>query len=233
MLLPELAAWLIQRNHDVLVSDVCTLLDVIRGVYRDNGRDIIETALVIDSQIQVQSLPFSLVLPSLFAGEWQDNVVKVKGELDQKLNQHWRLSQELIHLHQRMRRVPLAMPNVTQLGLGEKLERSCNRLIASAEVIEPEDRFDVAAMLRVLQQRAPSSQGKPEPKDCRIFEETLALGRELKQQGFTHKIIFASSNTKEYGSNLIPNPEIESDLLGIGGLFAQSLNYAYYLAVTP
>ena len=233
MSLPELAAKIISQRHNVLVSDTCILLDAIRGPIRDNGLSIVEAALRMDAEIQSQSLPFTLVLPSLFAGEWQDNVTIIREEVTSAFRRHHLQSQALNRLHQWMRGTPLTMSDVTLLGFETELEQMCNRIIAHAEAIAPEDAFDVAAMRRLIQRRAPSSEGKPEPKDCRIFEETLALGRELRQQGFAGRIVFASSNTTDYGTTRIPRSDIKTDLDSISGEFAQSLNYAYHIAASP
>ena len=231
MRVPDLAAHILKQGSNALVCDTCTLLDVIRGPIRNN-LDIVKTALRMDDEIGANTLPFTLVLPSLFASEWQDHVTEVREQVTTELRKHLIWARTWDSLHQLTRKTPLNVTDVTQLGFESDLEDACNRIISHAETIDAESDFSIAAMNRVITVRAPASKGKSEPKDCHIFEQVLALGRELRQQGFGGRIVFASSNTNDYCSAGKTRPEIESDLNSIKGEFAISLSHGYYLAAS-
>lgn len=229
--LAELADSLTAANKNILVLDTCTLLDVIRSPFRDT-MPIVELALRIDSEIMAGTLPFSLVVPSLFHREWSDNLPTIRDELLKALEKHRFQSNMFQHLHRHLYGTPLLIPDVTTFAFTEKLEQTCDRILAASGVIEHQDQCDLRAMQRVRDKRAPSQKGKQSAKDCQIFEETLEIGRQLQARGLACKVVFASSNETDYGKTGMPFPDIKADLDAIGGEFASSLNYAYHVAAS-
>ena len=225
----SLAAALLQQNKNILTMDVCSLLDALRPPVR-GGRDAVEYVLRIDRKMQAGMLPFVLILPSLFAHEWETNAAKVKDELIQALAFHKGQSEYLDFLHQLLYDDSLPMPDVTQIGFVSDIEQACSQIMAAAQTIEENNAAILLAAKRSVKGRAPASLTKPEFKDCVIFEEFLSLGRELRGAGFTGKIVFVSSNTSDYGRSKQPFPEIAADLQAIQAEFASTLNYAYHLA---
>ena len=229
MQLDDLVPFLASENKNVLFLDVCTLLDVVRGPARDN-MSVVEAAVDMDVQIQTASLSFTIVLPSLFQKEWDDNISTVREELFKAMERHQKLSQASDRLHMLLLGTRLSLPDLRTHQFEDKLEQMCLRIIRSAQSINEYDDFDIRAMRRVVDCRAPASKGKQEAKDCKIFEETLGVGHRLRGQGFTKKIVFASSNTTDYMAAGKPLPEIKSDLDAIGAEFTSSLNHAYHIA---
>ena len=226
--LAELADSLTAVNKNILVLDTCTLLDVIRSPFR-NTMPIVELGLRIDSEIMAGVLPFSLVVPSLFHREWSDNLPTIRDELLRALERHRSQSNTFQQLHRHLYSSPLLIPDVTTFAFAEKLEQACDRIIAASGVIEHQAECNLRAGQRVIDKRAPARQGG-QFKDCCIFEEVLELGRQLQKRGFAGKMVFASSNTMDYGKTGMPFPDIKADLDSIGGEFASSLNYAYHVA---
>ncbi len=231
MRLAELADVLTTANKNILVLDTCTLLDVIRSPFRDT-MPIVELALRMDTELMAGTLPFSLVLPSLFDREWSDNIPTIREELFKALERHRSQSNNFQQLHRHLYGSPLLIPDVTTFAFAERLEQACDRIIAASGVIEHQDQCDLRAMQRVRDKRAPSQKGKQSAKDCQIFEETLELGRQLQARGMVRKVVFASSNETDYGKTGTPFPDIKADLDAISGEFASSLNYAYHVAAS-
>lgn len=236
--MPEdpLIAALLQQNKNILAMDVCSLLDALRPLFREQ-RDAVEIVTKIDGEIRAGELPFTLVLPSLFAHEWNSNIAKVKNDLTKSLVTHKEQSDYLDFLCKTLYGNNLDMPDVAQYKLDEELEQTCSRVMSAAQTIEENNAAVLLAFERVKKGRAPSGRDlgikgkiKPEFKDCVIFEEILALGRELRAQGFAGKIVFVSSNTSDYGKTGQPFPEIAADLQTIQAEFASTLNYAYHIA---
>ncbi len=191
---------------------------------------IAEIAIRIRTEIQNGTLPFSLVLPSLFSQEWTDNVLRVQGELQQQLDKHRKQSGILSSLHQLLHGSPLSIPDVTAYLFTEGLHEVCTSIMASANVIEAQDQCALKAVQRVIEACAPAQKGKQSYKDCQIFEETLLLGQELRSKGFTRKIVFASSNKIDYGRAVDLLPAIRTDLDVNDINFADSLTHAYHVA---
>ena len=54
------------------------------------------------------------------------------------------------------------------------------------------------AFLRLNQARAPARKGKDSMKDCVVIETYLDVAARLRAAGLKSKIVFASSNTKDY-----------------------------------
>lgn len=232
MRVPDLAAYITQQGSNVLVPDTCTLLDVVRGPIRGN-MDIVKTALQMVDKVHEEALPFIVVLSSLFESEWQEHVAEVREQVTLELRKYLNWSRTWDSLHQLTRKTPLSVTDVTLLGFESDLEDACRRIMAHAITMQAEDNVKIAAMNRVTTVRAPASKGKSEPKDCFIFEEVLALGRELRRKGFRGRIVFASSNTNDYRSAGELRPDIETDLQSIKGEFAVSLSHGYHLAALP
>ncbi len=237
--MPEntLIAALLQENKNVLVMDVCSLFDALRPLDRD-ARDAVEMVTRMDREIQKDALPFALILPSLFAYEWNSNIAKIKGDLTKSLQTYKNQSDYIDFLCQMLYGTEMAMPDVTRYGFDVSLESTCLRIMRAAQTIEENDAAKLSAFERLKEGRAPSSRNdpenrgknKPEFKDCVIFEEVLTMGRELRGAGFNGKIVFVSSNTSDYGKTGQPFPEIAADLQTIQAEFASKLNYAYHIA---
>src|SRR5689334_3312664 len=104
----------------------------------------------------------------------------VQEELSKALDRHKSLSNNVSRLYLCLYGTSLLIPDVTSYQLEERLKQLCERIIASAQKIEKNPVFYSLGMERLIERRAPSSKGKPEAKDCTIFEEALGLGRELR-----------------------------------------------------
>jgi hypothetical protein len=72
-------------------------------------------------------------------------------------------------------------------------------LLLESEVILQDDTLLAAAMKRVLNEHAPSSNGK-EAKDCVIIEHYLAMCAELRRLRVGDAIRFVTSNVNDFGT---------------------------------
>ena len=229
MQLGNLVDRLLERNQSVLFLDVCTLLDVIRAPFRNN-MPCMETAIRVAAEVIAGTLSVSLVLPSLFSREWNDNVDNVTKELTAWLHRHRQQSEVLSSLHQCLYQGPLSIPDVTAYGFEQSVQQICDRIIANSETVTRSSESERLAVRRVITRRAPASHGKQELKDCINFEEFLELGAELRKRGMAKRIVFASSNTNDYCEASHPRLEIVDDLNVIAAEFAVSLPHGYSLA---
>lgn len=73
-----------------------------------------------------------------------------------------------------------------------------DRIMAAAQRAPQHPEIASRALLRVNQARTPARKGKESMKDCVVIETYLDTVTALRAAGLRSKIVFASSNTKEY-----------------------------------
>jgi hypothetical protein len=78
------------------------------------------------------------------------------------------------------------------------------------------------AMHRVRHGIAPSKRGKENGKDCFVIESYLEVAAQLRSAGFAERMVFGSSNTKEYRDPVSGQPPSPLD----AELIAQRVDYA-------
>jgi hypothetical protein len=90
----------------------------------------------------------------------------------------------------------------------------CERILAAGIEIEDHDDERSRAFARLAALRPPARKGNP-PGDCLIVETYLRLVRELRAAGFDQKVVFISSNTRDFhgpaGPGLHPDLRAEFD----------------------
>lgn len=228
----DLLDTLARESRGIIVADTCSLLDVIRAPIRGHGA-ILAAALAMWEEVKVGTPRFRLVLPSLFAVEWRDNLPTVRDELVRSLRTHRELSALLGQLHLDLLGHPLMVPDVTLYHFEALLEQVCDGLISSAFTMDEDLNAVGRAYRRVAEARPPARKGKQEMKDCTVFEEVLLLGRELRARGFAGRVVFVSSNSEEYGTVGRPIPVIRDDLRASQVMFADTLNFGLHTVTQP
>jgi hypothetical protein len=212
---------LLTLQKNVLILDTCCLLDIIRTPVR-NQLSVLETAGIILKDIQ-HGANYQIVIPSLVPSEWSNNVELVTVESSRFFSRTYdeiNIVKDTVSLLQIP--VQLTIPDYTQLKIEEQLKDISEKIMASGLVLEESSTFYQGAHNRVLNNIPPSSKGKQSYKDCFIYEESLAIGRELFRNQFTKEIVFASSNTREYD-----NDGIKAELASCGMKYGVSLNHAH------
>jgi hypothetical protein len=221
---------LISDNKNVLILDTCCLLDVVR-VPIHNQIPILEAAIKIITDYNSGVLNYNIVIPSLVEKEWDDNIVTISDEVVKKVQETKKFFTIMKDTTNKLGLSPeFTFINPEAYQIEQVLSRYSYTILDNAVSLQdtlPE--FMEKGWRRVVQNIPPSKKGKESTKDCTIFEEVLAIGDSLIQGGFTEKIIFASSNTKEYQENgkTIQSIKEELDLFNIK--YASSLNHGLYL----
>ena len=228
--LSDLATELFSQGKHVLIPDTCTLLDVVRGPLRDGGDKIMRLGIKMARNMAADTLSFVVVLPSVLSTEWDDNLPITRKDLNDKLQEHKRLSESLDQLYHLHTGASLGLKDVTAHGIDNILEQTCRTIMAGGYTIQQDTDVVNRAYNRVVQKRPPSRKGKTEMKDCTIFEEVLALGNTLATQSFGKSVVFCSTNKEEYSPGGRVLAEIASDLTAAKVEFAASLDHAVYLA---
>ncbi|MFJ3057349.1 PIN domain-containing protein [Herbaspirillum sp. NPDC087042] len=185
----------------VLCADTCSILDVMRDPTRD------------EAQLQNASAAIDLVTKMGVIGGFE---CLIAHQVTKELADHLEPVQEetkkqLAKLTERIKRVnaiaalfgPKATLNLAHL-LGHEVRARgiVDQWIGAAKVINPNhDLIAGRAFARVSVPKAPAKQGKDSIKDCVVIETYLDAVRTLRAAGLSSKIVFLSSNTKDYTNN--------------------------------
>jgi hypothetical protein len=80
-------------------------------------------------------------------------------------------------------------------------------------VIAGNDSFHSKAGMRIFAGDAPAKPGKKviEANDCLLIEQYLELSRSLRSSGFTHRCVFVTSNTRDFGEPRAPRPPLDRE----------------------
>lgn len=190
---------LINKNKNILILDTCCILDVIRAIKRNN-LSTLESAINIINLYKNSQNDFIIVLPSLIPKEWSDNIDTVYTDTENYIkkcdDEHKKLRQSTRLIFQK----ELDEICFADYKLDIMLKNYSEKLLDIGLVIDDEIQSECYnnAGNRVIKCVPPAKLGKDSYKDCVIFEETLYLGKLLRAKGYERKIVFASSNTKEY-----------------------------------
>lgn len=220
---------LITVDKNILILDTCCVLDVIRCIQREN-LSVLKATIEIINLFDKKQNNFVIVLPSLIDTEWSDNNVSVSSETKSFIEKCDTAHKNLVQSFEMVFPAQLNAICFSHYNFEKILSDFSEKLLNLSFSLESIEECKINAINRVVQHIPPAAQGKDSTKDCIIFEETLFLGNLLRNGGFTKKIVFASSNTKEYFHNRKPINIIEVELKKVGIEIATSLNHGFYLS---
>jgi hypothetical protein len=100
-----------------------------------------------------------------------------------------------------------------------------NRWMAAATSAPQTPEIEARATQRAIQPRTPARQGKDSIKDCVVIESYLAIVSALRAAGLTSRVVFVSSNTKDYAGETgrALNPDLAAEFAKIGMQYAPNL----------
>lgn len=235
----ELADHVIEKDLPLLFLDTCALLDIIRAPFRhDKAEDAIQT---ISGAVQLvdRQDEFVLAISSIISDEFHANRSKVAGELTKHCRslidgmtmidgllailglQAHRLSPDDSMLKFESRLGEL------MLKLESRLGKLADQLLANAMKFDQEDAIKLKAFDRLAARIPPGHRGD-QGKDCLVFEELLEFSRLAREKNHRGKIVFCTSNTKDYCTfRSDAHPEIVSELDPVNVTFTTKLSWAF------
>lgn len=190
-------AEVIGRRAPILFLDTCVLFDLIRDVTRPDVQthNLISAITLVTAAENGHTL--TVVIASQVLTELENNRHSVEEEARSGLkkfrDQVSRINEVAIqfgatttidttHLKDHVARASFMLQRLSQVAItalaGPEIERR--------------------AMRRVVQALAPSRKGKESAKDCLVIESYFEIADELRAAGFVERIVFISSNTREY-----------------------------------
>lgn len=223
------AALLIRNNlAPALLIDTCAAIDVIRAPGRDEAahQGCIAAADTLIRAATSNPKALSTVVTELVWNEWeehapreQENLTSHIGKLDRQVTKLQRACGE-------SGITPLPPQAYASLDLPRQLLGISSRLMDSAIMLAADPRYEHLGYRRSVECRPPTRKGT-QAKDCDIIEHYLALGRELRAAGFGHRLVFVTSNTKDYCSTgVVLHRNLETELGAAGMAFTTNLAWA-------
>jgi PIN domain-containing protein len=196
MNISEVVDSVLQSPNPTLLIDTCSILDIAR-LARSNGPDSLESELkAIDQIIQKAS---DKEIWILLADEVKKELERNKASVFEETKRWAQSLQEdlkkICRLHGNISNIALTDEQLTDVSVG--LETRISNMTEGALTIGEDQDCFILGSKRNNNRIAPGSMGK-EHGDCIIYEHYLACARLLRQKQFDRKIIYLSSNTRDY-----------------------------------
>ncbi|CAM5784031.1 PIN domain-containing protein [Rhizobacter fulvus] len=194
---PAEATHLSAQGLPILCVDTCTLLDVIRDITRESirlsdaqsGFHILNAAEAGGKVIVVMAEQVSRELAANAKGVYDEAELHLKNFREQA---------------QRIHDISVEFGAAGTLATGHlighvgRAQVVLNRWTAASQKVAQGTEVTDRAFNRVNAARTPARKGKDSIKDCVVIETYLETAQQLRAAGLTSKIVFASSNTKDY-----------------------------------
>lgn len=206
----ELVEHLAGTELPLLFVDTCALLDIIRvPVRQPNALETIAGAL----RIVEQRKNFNLVISSVVIPEFQANLPTVISDLDAKCHA---LREEITLFNDILALVGLETHSRISFDsydrLASELTQLSQTLLGTALTFQRDHHIELKAFRRSSARIPPGHRGGQD-KDCLLFEELLEVARQLRSRDHCAKVVFCTSNTKDYCEfRSRPHPEIVRQL---------------------
>jgi hypothetical protein len=224
--LAKLAQDILLDQRPVLLLDTCAILDIIRVPIRRAKSDLLGASQKLLARAGSSPRRLWILVNEQVVQEWDDNAANVTGEVEAVIARTEDAARGLVASAQGL--APNQRVSSFSLGglkLDQLLLARSESLLKIASIIADDDTCHQRAVDRMRQRVAPSSQGKQEYKDCHIIEHFLELARGLRRGGFAESIIFASSNTSDYGS--VPGkPPLDGEFNSVSLQFVTDIAWA-------
>lgn len=181
----------------ILCVDTCTVLDVIRDITREPMR-LSDAQAGLDILLSAET-PGKLVvlIADQVTLEMAANGKQVHEEAEAHLT-------KFAEQAQRIHDIAIAygatgvMSTSHLKGHASRAQSVLDRWVAVAKQVAQGHGVIGRAFDRVNSARTPARKGKDSMKDCVVVETYLEAAQQLRSAGLTSRIVFASSNTKDY-----------------------------------
>ena len=190
-------AGLVALGLPILCFDTCTILDIMRDPTRDTVRAHDQRA-ALDLLTAMETGPRLIgIIADQVRLEFISNVDGVADETEHSLK---KLRTQLA----RMDDIVGVFGGVGRIDLEHfhdyvaRTRAVVDRLMGSVRTIPQTPAIPSRALLRVNQVRTPARKGRDSMKDCVVIESYLDFASSLRSAGLKSKIVFVSSNTRDY-----------------------------------
>ncbi len=210
----------------VLCVDTCCVLDIIRDPTRD--------------AVQAHERQAALTLVEAIEAGRLIGVLAQQVELEFAANRpgvQQETSEALDAMRKRLRRMDrlaAAFGAEGETGFSHfddylaRSEAVVDRWIAATDRVAQSPMISHLGFQRMMEGRTPAQKGKDSTKDCIVIETYLDAIRQARSGGATSPIGFASSNTKDYGSEVrsILRADLAEEFAALGVEYFPNLSMA-------
>ena len=197
----DLAVELTRADVPVLLLDTCTILDVVRAPVRDQLRTHdIDAVHTLIGRAAAAPTTVSFVITKQVLQEFREHVDAVETRTRDALE---KAVGEFASILTRMQAlspddcIPGAV-ELLSLGFPKKGRHLAEQIVQTSSVLNEDPDVVIKAWDRVRLAKPPATKAKQSMKDCLIVESCLRLAATLRSGGFSHNMVFATSNTKDY-----------------------------------
>jgi hypothetical protein len=188
------------KAQPLLLIDTCSLIDIVRVPLRGNiNHSHIQGA--IDIARMGKSGQISLAVTNTIYNEFKTHLAPTCIELERYIQELESKNSSIISAIESVGlSYRFSINGLAKQKLPEKLSELAEDLFSLSFMLKRDTGCGDRAHNRVELVQAPASRGKSESKDCLIIEHYLDLTKKLRATGFDKKIVFVTSNSKDYGT---------------------------------
>jgi hypothetical protein len=211
-----------------LLLDTCSLLDLMRDPTREtfSAEQVHAASRLLG---RAESRPPTLWLPiaSQVLSERDERQLNVKLEAEAAI----RRLEECVHRVQRTMAAhglitSAIAPPLSASNFLDTASTMVDRYFSAGLPFENPRNVAGKAFARVAANKAPSKRGQ-QAKDCLVIESYLHIAKQLREQQFQHKIVFLTTNTRDYSDPTASSGKLHPDL--VAEFHAVNMAYAVNL----
>lgn len=207
----------------VLCFDTCSVLDILRDPTRETVREHEQrAALDLVNHMETGQTLVGLIAHQVRV-EFDSHVDAVAAEATEALD---RLRRQLL----RMDALASVFGRVGRADLQHlddyvtRARAVVDRLMTTTSMVPGSQAIASRALLRLNQARTPARKGKDSMRDCVVIETYLDIISSLRSARLGSKIVFVSSNTKDYtGIGGALKPDLRAEFAHTGMEYAPNL----------
>jgi predicted nucleic acid-binding protein len=223
-------AWLVASGVPVLCLDTCTVLDVMRDPTRESVRAHEQQAALDLLSAMEAGTDLEGLIAEQVRFEFDANAKAVEEEAVRALR---KLRDDITRVDA-VAAVFGAVGQADLRHLDDHVARSravVDRWMAAVKLVPQGAEIASRALLRVNQVRTPARKGRDSMKDCVVIETYLDAITAARAAGLTSKVVFVSSNTKDYAGEIgtALKQDLAQEFANIGIEYAPNLAAAKHL----
>jgi prepilin-type processing-associated H-X9-DG protein len=223
-------AEIVELDAPVLCLDTCSILDLIRAATNENANPIEFVASLALLEKMEGGRSLKALLAQQVYEELGDNLLNVQKEAETALDK-WKL--RLDKMDSIMETFgATAKANIAHWdGHVGRATLLANRMASAT--IRTQAPSDVAQKVfnRVGRAITPAKKGKESMKDCIVIETYLASIANLRNKGLTAKVVFVSSNIRDYAgeSGVKLKPDLAAEFAALSMEYAPNMGAAKFM----
>ncbi|MBO8092417.1 MAG: DUF4935 domain-containing protein [Prosthecochloris sp.] len=218
-----------QKENPVLFIDTCSILDIINSLHMSSLSEKYAISALELSKLHGSDI--WLTTSQNVREEWSDNIDSVIATMDREASKVDRNVSSMLQVSNILLNASYSMPQkISSLNVSTHIRALSENVLNTCLLLERKDEHTLRAMQRVRKNEAPARKGKPEPKDCEIVECFLELGQELRNSGFTQKLIFFTANKDDFGTNRELKQPLDTQFLAINAELINNIDHVLAIA---